>query len=119
MAKRTVESLVDDIDGSEAQETIEFSFRGKSYTLDLNEKNASEFDDALAPYVAAAEKAGTAQSSRGTRSRGSSIPRPRSARQTEIDPRAVRSWAESQGITVSPRGRIKSDILEQYKAANA
>lgn len=119
MARRTIESLVDDIDGSEAHETVEFSYRGKSYVLDLNQKNASEFDDALAPYIAAAEKAGSVHSARSSRGRGAPIPRPRSSGKSDIDPRAVRSWAESQGITVSPRGRIKSDILEQYKAANA
>ena len=26
-------------------------------------------------------------------------------------------WAASQGIEVSPRGRISSEVLEQYRAA--
>lgn len=118
MAKRTIESLVDDIDGSEAQETVEFSFRGKSFVLDLNEKNASEFDDALAPYIAAAQRAGSAQSARTSRVRGASVPRTRSGSGSDVNPRAVRAWAEGKGIAVSPRGRIRSDVLEQYKAAN-
>lgn len=45
MARRTIESLIDDIDGSEAHESVEFSYRGKSYLLDLNQKNASEFGE--------------------------------------------------------------------------
>ncbi len=114
MAKQTVIHMTDDIDGSEATQTVEFSYRGKSYSLDLNDANASEFDDALAPYISAAAKAGGAQSSRGS-GRRSTTPRQRSS--SEIDPKAVRAWAEANGVSVSPRGRIKADILEQYRAA--
>ena len=64
MAKQTVIHMTDDIDGSEATQTVEFSYRGKSYSIDLNDANASDFDDALAPYISAADKAGSAQSSR-------------------------------------------------------
>jgi len=66
MAKHTVIQMTDDLDGSEATQSVEFSFRGKSYTIDLNDANASDFDDAVAPYIAAAEKSGSAQPSRGS-----------------------------------------------------
>ena len=114
MAKQTVIHMTDDIDGSAATHTVEFSYRGKSYRLDLNDENASEFDDALAPYISAAEKAGGAQSSRGS-GRRSTTPRQRSS--SDLDPKAVRAWAEANGVSVSPRGRIKAEILEQYRAA--
>ena len=114
MAKQTVITMTDDIDGSEATQTVEFSYRGKSYSVDLNDSNAAEFDEALAPYVSAAEQAGGARSSRSS-SRGTTAPRQRAS--SDVDPKAVRAWAEANGVTVSPRGRIKADVLEQYRAA--
>ena len=34
-----------------------------------------------------------------------------------IDNRAVRRWAESNGIELSKRGRIPQDVVSQFKAA--
>ena len=115
MARQTVIQLTDDLDGSEATQSIAFTVRGKSYTIDLNDSNASDFDDALAPYIAAAEKAGGAQP---TRSSGRRTSAPRQRTPSDVDPKQVRAWAEANGVTVSPRGRIKADILEQYRAAH-
>ena len=114
MARHTVVHMTDDIDGSDATQTVEFAYRGKSYSIDLNDANAAEFDDALAPYISAAKKDGRAESS-GSSGRRTTTPKQRSA--SEIDPKAVRAWAEANGVSVSPRGRIKSDVLEQYRAA--
>jgi len=33
-------------------------------------------------------------------------------------PKAVRAWAEANGVAVSARGRISAKVQEQYKAAN-
>jgi Lsr2 len=33
-----------------------------------------------------------------------------------VDP-AVPAWAKRNGIEVSPRGRVKADVLEAYRAA--
>jgi len=33
------------------------------------------------------------------------------------DPAAVRAWANGQGIQVNARGRIKADVVEQFRAA--
>ena len=56
MAQRVVVTLSDDIDGSEAAETIAFGLDGKSYEIDLNEANAEKLREALAPYVEAGRK---------------------------------------------------------------
>lgn len=69
MAKRIIETLVDDLDGSEATQTVEFGYRGKSYVLDLNETNAAELDEVLAPYIAAAQQRDRSSGAR-TRSTG-------------------------------------------------
>lgn len=118
MAQRTVVHLEDDIDGSDASETISFGLDGSSYEIDLNEKNAAELRDALAPYVAVARRAGGGSSSRSSRSAAAAPRAARSSGGGEVDPKAVRSWAEAQGIAVNARGRLKSDVIEQYKAAH-
>lgn len=34
-----------------------------------------------------------------------------------VDTAAVRAWAAANGVTVSPRGRIKDEVIEAYRAA--
>ncbi len=36
---------------------------------------------------------------------------------TSPDPKVVREWAKSQGITVNERGRLSQEVLQQYLAA--
>ena len=52
MAQKVHIVLVDDIDQSDAEETVTFGLDGKEYAIDLNKKNARSLRDALAPYVA-------------------------------------------------------------------
>ena len=56
MAQRVNIVLVDDIDGTDASETVAFGLDGTSYEIDLNEKNAAQLRDALASYVGHARK---------------------------------------------------------------
>jgi hypothetical protein len=35
-----------------------------------------------------------------------------------LDPRAIRSWAEKNGVEVSPKGRIPGDVLMAYRKAH-
>ena len=58
MAKQIVTLLTDDIDGSEADRTVEFGLDGVNYTIDLSEKNAGKLRKALDPYLAAASRVG-------------------------------------------------------------
>ena len=60
MATQTTVTLVDDLDGSEADEQIEFAVGGKSYEIDLSAVNSKRLREALAPFVAAARRAGGA-----------------------------------------------------------
>lgn len=112
MAQRTVVRLTDDIDGSEATQTVTFGLDGATYEIDLSDAHAEDLREELAPYVSVARKT----SGSGGRGRSATTAaKPRSS--SEIDPKAVRAWAEAKNITVSPRGRIRADIVEQYRAA--
>ncbi|MGH3997546.1 MAG: histone-like nucleoid-structuring protein Lsr2, partial [Pseudonocardiaceae bacterium] len=51
MAKRTVVTVIDDIDGSEGAETVSFGLDGVNYEIDLAEVNAGTLREALRPYV--------------------------------------------------------------------
>jgi hypothetical protein len=109
MAQKTIVQLTDDLDGTEAVETIVFSLDGASYEIDLNEKNAGKLRKALAPFAEAGRKQKRTLASAPARRRASQGDRP--------DPAAVRAWAESQGIEVAPRGRVPATIIEKYQAA--
>ncbi len=58
MAQTITVQLIDDLDGSHADETVAFSLDGKGYEIELNKKNASALRKALAPYVEKARLAG-------------------------------------------------------------
>ncbi len=110
MAQRTLVIIEDDIDGSDASETVAFSLDGTSYEIDLNEANAAALREAFAPYVGVARRAGRARSSAGRGSR-------RSAPSPASELGAIREWARANGHQVSDRGRIPAEIREAYEAA--
>jgi hypothetical protein len=120
MAQKVVVSLVDDLDASEADETVEFGLDGATYEIDLSETNAAALRDTLADYVAHARRSGgrrrssTPAASSGSRRSGSGG---RAAVDREQN-QAIREWARKQGMTVSERGRIPSEVSEAYHKAH-
>ena len=110
MAQKVHIVLEDDLDGSPATETVSFGLDGKSYEIDLNDKNAAKLRDTLAQYV------GSARSTGGRRGAG----RKTSSSATNLGPsaREVRDWARSNGHNVPDRGRIPADVRAAFEAAN-
>jgi hypothetical protein len=51
MAQKVNIVLVDDMDGSEAVETVTFGLDGDQYEIDLNTDNATILRDALRPFM--------------------------------------------------------------------
>jgi len=107
MAQRVKIELVDDLDGSEASETVTFGLDGSTYEIDLNSGNAAGLREALAPYLGHARKAGGSHR-RGRRSAATSGP-------STAD---IREWARANGHEVSDRGRVSSEVREAYDAAH-
>ena len=107
MATKTTTLLIDDLTGEPADTTVRFGLDSHEYELDLTEKNAAVFRDALSRYVRAARKISGARRSAEPSKRAFS----------EVDPNAVRAWAAGQGIKVSPRGRIGKNVIERYRSA--
>lgn len=107
MAKITNVTLVDDLDGGRADETVTFTLDGKDFELDLSATHASQLREAFAPFVGAARRA--------SGSGGRSYARVRSSSgKTRQENAAIREWALSAGFQVSERGRIPSNVLEAY-----
>ena len=122
MAQKVVVSLVDDLDQSEADETVEFGLDGATYEIDLSDANASALRDKLADFVAHARRSGgrrksstTASAPAARRSSGGSGGRAAVDREQN---QAIREWARKQGMTVSERGRIPSEVSEAYHKAH-
>ncbi|HZS20890.1 MAG TPA: Lsr2 family protein [Pseudonocardiaceae bacterium] len=112
MAQKIVVSLVDDLDGGKADETVEFSLDGKNYEIDLSDDHATAFRDALATYVAAGRRPGRAGRGRARTVAGGTSTGERERNQ------AIRYWARTQGMKVSERGRIPSEVIDAYDEAN-
>ena len=107
MAKRVITTLEDDLDGSEAIETINFSIDGTEYEIDLNDAHATELRGALNKYTSVARKTtGRARPARKPGGIGGT------------DTKAVRAWAIENGIAISSRGRVQADVVARYEAAH-
>ena len=103
VSKRSV-VVTDDFDGSEGATTVRFGLDGREYEVDLSAENEAEFREFLNHYTAVGRK--LTRSGRAYRDVAS-----------PPDSRAVRAWAQANGVEVSPRGRISADVLAAYEAA--
>lgn len=106
VARKTIVELIDDIDGSKAVDTINFSLQGVNYEIDLSEENVDKLHREFGLWIASARRVG----GRARRSSGA----PTTAKETA----KIREWARENGYRVSDRGRIAADIREAYHEAN-
>lgn len=106
MAKRTSVELIDDIDGSAADETLTFSIDGVHYEIDLSSENAEKFRSEIGAW---AEKA-----TRVDRKKALKV----SSTQASAENEKIRAWARENGYEIGDRGRIRAEIREAYAAAH-
>lgn len=109
MAQHTITRYVDDLDGSEASETIHFALDGKQYEIDLNEGHAQALRESFAEWVDVARKAGGGRRARQGGTGRSTVDREQA--------HAIRQWARARGMTVAERGRIPVQVIEAYNHA--
>lgn len=107
MAKRVQVIHTDDLDGSEADETISFALDGIAYSIDLSAANAATLRETFAPYIVAGERDRSARRTPGRRKTVGTAA-------TEI-----RAWAIGQGMQVSSRGRVSAEVREAYERAHS
>jgi hypothetical protein len=113
MAQRTHVLLIDDLDGSSAEETMTFGLDGAAYEIDLSAANAGVLRKALAEYVIRGRRVSTSPAGSRRRSAARSAPGARA-----LDIAVVRSWARDNGYAINGRGRIAAEILDAYAAAH-
>ncbi len=112
MAQRVLVLLEDDIDNSEATQTVEFGVDGVHHEIDLNDHHAQQLRETFATWVTAARKLSTTRPARNSTSRGAATP---------IDPEqsiTMRAWARSAGYAISDRGRIPQTVQDAYQQAH-
>ena len=119
MAKQLI--LLDDLDQTVIDAklgggTVDFSFDGKHYTIDLGVANKDRLRQALKPFIDAAEEVEGPRRSAGAAPSRKRAPSGSGRSKEELQ--AIRDWCASQGIEVAPRGRIKADILEAFDKAH-
>jgi hypothetical protein len=111
MAQKVNIVLVDDLDGSDATQTVSFGLDGASYEIDLNDKNAATLREALAGYVGVGRKVSGGGARRGRRNAASATALGPSSKQ-------IRDWARSNGYDVSDRGRVSAEVRQAFDAAH-
>jgi Lsr2 len=104
MATKVLTTLQDDIDGSDATQTVRFALDGVEYEIDVSDRNANRLRNSLSEFIAHGRRVG-----------GRRGPKPASS--SDVDTKAVRKWAEANGIEINARGRIPTDVVERFKAA--
>lgn len=119
MAKQVITSLIDDIDGKPASQTIEFGIDGVNYSIDLSDGNADRLRATLHPYIDAGTRVGRI----ATGSRFTTPPRRAGGRAglpvtSRDQTAAIREWAAKAGHEISNRGRIPARIVDAYEEAH-
>ena len=113
MAKAMVETLVDDLDGSPAAETVQIGWNGDWRELDLSKRNVAALSRAFDRFGAAGRPVPTG--GQASRRRKAAASRPKKGGR---DPKAIRAWAVANGIEVPARGRIPTGVERQYNEAS-
>ncbi|RBP63117.1 Lsr2 protein [Brevibacterium sanguinis] len=113
MAREMRLVLTDDLDGSEASETVRFSIDQGTYELELSSENAEKLRETFAPYIAKARRVANpgGRSRRSGSGSGGSGPKRDTAK--------IREWAQENGYQLGDRGRIPQEIVQAYEAANS
>jgi hypothetical protein len=116
MAQRVNVVLVDDIDGTDAVETVGFALDGVDYEIDLSDEHAADLREAVSLYVGHARRTG------GRRKSGRRAPSNGAATGGDGGGSAsaaeIRAWARDNGWDVPERGRVSAEVREAYEAAN-
>lgn len=139
MAQKVEVQLIDDVDGSEASQTIRFALDGKDYEIDLSDKNANELRASVAQFVNVARRTGgrstTTRRSAQTAPKGKTLIAPPAPEPMPLVPaqppapngkvvqvpasrEVIRAWARSHGYQVGDKGRIAREVMDAYERAH-
>lgn len=113
MAQTTTVKLVDDLDGTNADETLSFALDGKSYELDLSKRNAAALRKQFQPYLEVARSANGAGRAPSRRTKAPARSTARKAtlfsQLTSEEKDRFRTWAE-----MPTTRRIPEALVQQW-----
>lgn len=105
-----ITKLVDDIDGTDAEMTLEFGLDGVEYAIDLNDVNYEEHRKAL-EFLASKGRVLTREVVKVKRAGAGTKGKPVVGKTQHI-----REWARENGFpNLSDRGRIPANIMDAYE----
>ncbi len=110
MAQKVSVEILDDIDGSTAAQTVQFSLDGVTFEIDLSDRNASALRHELARYIGAGRRIGGRKVRVATGQPTTASDRERNQQ--------IRAWANANGYEVSERGRLSSEVVAAYDRAH-
>lgn len=112
MAKQTIVTYVDDLDGKPGAETQRFAVNGYEYEIDLAGENLRAFGEFMSRHMDAGRRLRRATN----RKRPVEIQR-EPARIDKEQNAAIREWARRNGHPeLGNRGRIPQQIVDDYNA---
>lgn len=133
MVQRTIIELIDDLDGSPATETVQFSLDGVNYEIDLSLPNADQFRLAMGIFMDKGRRTGGRKQrvAAGKTPSGASpgslaavqatyttIPAVSGPTYSKADRRAMQKFAREHGLRVPGlKGRIAADIAKAWEEA--
>lgn len=125
MSTKTRVLLTDDLDGTEAAETVRFGLDGQGYEMELNAKHADKLRTGLAKYIAAARPAAVNghQPKRGGKSQRGARPERYTAAAVDasVERARIRAWSLTDawsGEPASDRGRLSAALIDAYRKRN-
>lgn len=106
-----MQKMVDDLDGrTTATTTVRFALDGTEYDIDLNDRHAATLRTLLGKY------AGRGRTVRPPVKRRRRTPNGTNGSGGQS---AVRAWAKAQGLQVSERGRLSTDVIQRFQDRGA
>ncbi|KJF19393.1 Lsr2 family protein [Rhodococcus sp. AD45] len=119
MAEIIIRQLIDDLDGKPIDaglgHEVTFSYQGADYRIDLRPTNADKIEAVFAPYIKVAEKVSSANK---PRTKTSAVIKTSGSGRSVEQLKAIREWAGKNGFDVSPRGRVKAEVIDAFDAAH-
>ncbi|MGW3960178.1 histone-like nucleoid-structuring protein Lsr2 [Amycolatopsis sp. NPDC005003] len=117
MAKRVTIEILDDTNGSPAEQTVPFGLDGVAYEIDLSTTNANALREALAPYVSAARRTGGRRIKVAVGQATDNATTQTEAATEYTTTHDIRTWARQNGHEVADRGRIPTSVVDAYHAS--
>jgi hypothetical protein len=112
MAEKIIRVLLDDMEGGDAEATgtVRFGLDGKSYEIDLSEKNQAKLRGCLQPFIDNARPAGGKATKQPVQRSGG----PSGYGREQLA--AIRDWARRNGWPeLSDKGRVPAEVLAAFE----